>query len=51
MNLHLNLYVNLHINLAFLQESSEILAESHGKAMAFWKDSGKELEKEVDILT
>ena len=35
---------------AFLQESSEILAESHGKGMAFWKDSGKELEKEVNIL-
>jgi DNA repair exonuclease SbcCD nuclease subunit len=35
---------------AFLQESPEILAESHGKRMVFWKDSGKGLEKEVEIL-
>ena len=36
--------------LAFLQESPEILAESHGKSMTFWKDGGKGFEKEVEIL-
>ena len=36
--------------LSVLQEDSKILGESHGKLMAFCKDSGKELEKEVEIL-
>jgi DNA repair exonuclease SbcCD nuclease subunit len=37
-------------NFAFLQESPKTLAENHGKRMAFCKDGGKGLEKEVEIF-